>query len=486
MSSKPNTPSKLHWLVPASGANVELCYNLASGAANRYPVPMVLGFNGTGLFDASVTHLAKLRAIQVYLNNLEKADDDDLILIVDGYDIIMQLPPSVMIERYFDLVARNDARIAKRYGISIKEVHKQGMRNTVFWGPDKICWPFGGNEPRCWAVPTSGLPSDAFGPKSGNGEMFYNDPRWLNSGTVIGPTEHVRALVNATMAEIDATYDEDYQWKDSDQFYIANIWGRQEYYRSLKMAGWDDDDVEGGPSDRHTPKNYTEEELIEMHIGIDYESSLFQTKAGYEPFFGYLEFNSSGLNGKMTRDMFEEGSQFTPYNIPMPANVFSALARLYESVADSQAGVTAGEWIRGLPLGVNFVTQHIYGLWHCTASKEWIAGEYTKLWFYPLARSLVKATVRAFSSGELITEHRVDGRQWAPRYYYPDDLADMDDELGGAYTDYDGGNFMTWGQICGDFEEELFKGEDGLQARHPISVHQGMLQAHAKTDDSKE
>lgn len=62
----------------------------------------------------------------------------------------------------------------------------------------------------------------------------------------------------------------------------------------------------------------------------------------------------------------------------------------------------------------------------------------------------------------------------------------MDDELGGAYTDYDGGNFMTWGQICGDFEEELFKGEDGLQARHPISVHQGMLQAHAKTDDSKE
>lgn len=50
----------------------------------------------------------------------------------------------------------------------------------------------------------------------------------MNSGTVIGPIDDVRALITATMAEIEEIYDENYEWKNSDQFYITNIWGRQE------------------------------------------------------------------------------------------------------------------------------------------------------------------------------------------------------------------------------------------------------------------
>lgn len=454
--------SKMHYLIPASKANKRLCLNLASSAANRYPVPSILGYHGTGLFDAAITHLAKLRAIEVYLNNLEPEEDDDLVVIVDGYDIILQLPPQIMIERYFQVVNYADARIAQRFGISVQEARDRGLRNTVIWGPDKICWPIDWAEPRCWAVPSSNLPPDIFGPKSGNGDMIYNDPRWLNSGTVIGPIDDMRALITATMEEINASYTTEYEFSESDQYYISNIWGRQEYFRSVKALKGGE--VGGGPGDRRLPTTRTDGQRTEYHIGIDYESAIFQTKAGYEPFFGYLQFNTSGLTANMDVDMFEEGVNFVPYEIEMPANVYTALVRLFDSIADSHPGTLASDWIRTIKLNVNYVTEHIFALWHCTGPKDPIVGEYPRLWFYPYARSLIKATVKAFQGGELITDHLVDGRKWAPKNRYPGKDA-MSDELGGAWTDLNGGQFVEWHELCGEFADHLFGGEEPPRSR---------------------
>lgn len=460
--------SHFHYIVPASKPNIELCLNLASSAANRYPVPSILGYNGTGQFDAAVTHLAKLRAIERYLNALKPEEDDDLIAIVDGYDVLMQLPPEIMIERYFDARYKAEAELAERFGLTVPEANAQGLRQSVIWGPDKICWPIVWSEPRCWAVPHSNLPPKAFGPKTGNGEMIFMDPRWLNSGTVIGPIDDVRALIAATMAEIKETYDEEYQWKESDQFYISNIWGRQEYYRSLAIANGKEEDVQGGGSDRHLPDEKYAKKQTDYHIAIDYESSMFQTKAGYEPWFGYLEFNNSGLNANMTMDLFEEGDDFNPYDIEMPASVYAALDRLYDSIPEAHPGSVTADWIRTINLGVNYVTRHIFPLWHCTGAKEWVQLEYPRMWYYPFAKSLMKASVKAIQGGELISNHLIDGRKWAPRNVYPS-KEELNDELGGAWTDFNGGQFVEWRNLCGEHYEQLFGGESFSQTKNETS-----------------
>ncbi|KAI6783125.1 uncharacterized protein J7T54_000627 [Emericellopsis cladophorae] len=448
--------SRLHYLIPASQPNLHLCYNLASSAANRYPVPALLGFHGQGEWDAKKTHLAKLRAIMRYLDALDAADDEDLAIIVDGYDVLLQLPPAIMIERYFEVAQKSDAHLADRFGLTVKELHARGMRQSVFWGPDKICWPTDPRASRCWAVPASPLAPDAFGPKEGNGDMAFNDPRWLNSGTVIARIDDLRKLMRATLDEIKDTYDEEYEFRESDQYYVANIWGRQEYYRSLAVN--EGEPVAGGPDDRIIPDKFHEDQETECHVSLDYESAMFQTKAGNEPWFGYLEFSTSGLNANVTRDMFDEGDSFVPFDISMPANVYAALTRLYDTVPQAHPGASSNDWIRSIRLGVNFVTKHIFPLWHCTGAKEFVESEYTKLWFYPFAHSLIRATVNAFRQGELITYHKVDGRLWAPKGVYPDET-EMDDELGGAWTDLDGASFVPWHELCSEYTDQLFAGE---------------------------
>lgn len=455
------TTSKFHYLIPASNPNVRLCYNLLSSAATRYPVPMILGYNGTGEFDAAITHLAKLRSIKRHLDSLKKSEDDDLVMIVDGYDVIQQLPPEVVIERYFEIAGREDKRTATRFGITPEQVRKENLHTTVFFGPDKVCWPIDYRQARCWAVPSSNLPEDAFGPLSGTGEMYLNDPRWLNSGTIIGPVSDVRDLFHAVMQEVEATYDEEYEFKESDQYYLSNVWGRQEYFRSKKA--FKGGEVPDGPDDRIIPTKATKNQVTEFHVGIEYESALFQTRAGNEPWHGWMQFKHVGLAAEMNLDLFGQNESFKPYQIQMPPNVVSALTKLYDAIPDAHPGVTTAEWIRNTNLMTNYITRHIFTLWHVTGPKEFVGWEFPNFWFYPYAKSLLKASVQALQGEKvLISNQIVDGRRWAPKLVYPDPK-DLVSEFGGAYTDFNGGEFVDWNTLCGEHNEELFRGETGVQ-----------------------
>ncbi|KAH7133222.1 hypothetical protein B0J13DRAFT_529140 [Dactylonectria estremocensis] len=449
--------SQFHYLIPASGNNRRLCFNLISSAANRYPVPALMGWNGTGLLDASATHLAKLRAIERYLNSLPSEEDDDIVLIVDGYDVILQLPPDIMLERYFKVMERENKRTAERFGLTIDQVYEKDLHTTLYFGPDKICWPINWDAPRCWAVPPSNLPAKAFGPKTGNGAMPNMLPKWLNSGTLIGPASHMRDYVSATMYEILVTWDPNYQWKDSDQYYLANVWGRQEYFRSLKMSK--DGKVSGGPSNRKLPRVYNKQEKIEFHVGIEYESSMFQTKAGYEPFVDWIHYNGTKTpTAMMEKDMFELGDDFKPYPIEMPKKIEEALSKIYDDIPEAHPGSTSKDWIRNIVLGTNFVTKHIWALWHVTGDKDVIEDQYTKFWFYPFARSLVKAAVKHLQADNRISDKPIGGRYWVHKTTYPDSDT-LADDMGGGWSDEDGGKWINYQTMCKKWEQELLGGE---------------------------
>jgi hypothetical protein len=440
-------------LIPASEPSLELCHNLLSSAANRFPVPTLVGFHGTGDFDAGVAHIAKLRSIDRYLAQLNPEEDTDLVLIVDGYDVLMQLPPEILIERYFETVSSSEAYLAQRLGIRTEDVRARGMRQTVFWGPDKFCFPDDDTAARCWALPESNiLPTAEFG----KGQFDFLDVRYLNSGTAIGPVSEMRALVAATLAEIEASSPEDVH-RRSDQYWIANLFGRQEYYRSLEVTG---KEPEGGPEDRRVPTKRYEGMQTEYHIALDYHSALFQGKAGYAQYLNYLRFNRDQFKTRVSRDVFGLGSDFHAYDIEMPSNVPSALSKLYDSIPQAHPGSVASDWVKNVELGVNVITKHIFAVWHCTGTKEHFTSESRKMWWYRFARSLVEATVQAFQDGELITDRLLDGRRWAPKMVYPDHRS-LDDSLGGAWTDLEGGHFVEWGELCGRYHEPLFKGEEG-------------------------
>ncbi|RDA82864.1 hypothetical protein CP532_4227 [Ophiocordyceps camponoti-leonardi (nom. inval.)] len=459
--------SRLHYLVPASQPNLQLCYNLVSSIVNRYPVPMLLGWNGVGELDAAQTHLAKLRAMKRYLHSLPAQDDDDLAVIVDGYDIIHQLPAEIIVERYFEVANRADAQLASRLNISVADARNRNLRQTLFWGPDKICFPFDPRAPRCWAAPPSPLGANAFGPKTGNGEFEFNDPRWLNSGTVIGPVHDLRRLIDETMDEISATYDPHYDLRESDQYYVSNVWARQEYWRSKRAvagAGGGDGDVSGGPQDRVVPEKRSEKHETELHVAIDYESHIFQTKAGYEPFLRRLAFSEGDGNQTTVKDdVLQLGDQFKPYPIVMPVGVRRALTRLYDDLDADRRGASssAAEWIRAISLGVNLVTKHIYAVWHCTGLKDSFDEEYRLQWWYPYTMSLLKAAVKSSQAGELISADAIDGRRWAPKKKFPSSLPSKTGEVvyGGAWSDADGGRFVAWSELCAAHEEVLFRGE---------------------------
>ncbi|ATY63180.1 hypothetical protein A9K55_008440 [Cordyceps militaris] len=510
--------STFHYLVPASSPNIKLCYNVVSAAVNRYPAPLLLGWKGEGEMDAAETHLAKLRAIQIYLQDLGPEEDDDLVLIVDGYDIILQLPVEIMIERYFTIQRDSDAHLAERFQMPVGELHEKGLRNTIFWGPDKICWPVEWQKPRCWAVPASHMANDTFGPDQNRAGMVSNDPKWLNSGTVIGPVGDMRRYINVTMAEIARTYNAQFENSESDQYYLANVWGRQEYHRSrlaLALREANSDNSNDTAAERAWLEASKEHELpdpvvvegepTEFHVAIEYESALFQTKAGYDRFFGYMTFDQPGYTARMEVDMFDQGASFVPYSISMPAAVYAALTRVYEAAVkpsssgrsassaqhrggDAGAGAAvaassaaaaaatasatipsrsrlpASEWIRSVNLGVNYVTRHVYALWHCTGGKESIDDEYKALWFYPFVASLLRANALASRAGDDLTTAEMDGRAWLPRLQYPEGNSLPGAEYGGAFTDFKGEEFLSFGQLCGEWQETLFSGEMGPPA----------------------
>lgn len=386
------------------------------------------------------------------MQSLDHADDNDLVLIMDGYDMVMQLPAEIMIQRYFNLVAESDAYLARRYGLSVQDAHARGLRNTIFWGPDKTCFPLDHSAPRCWAVPRSHLPEKAFGPKTANGDITYEDPRWLNSGTVIGPAGDLRRYLEVTLQAKADTYDAEFKLRNSDQYYFANVWAKQEYFRA-EMAGKPLPDAKG----RQVPERKQGEDT-ELHISIDYASDMFQTRAGYDNFYGRRKFDGPGMKAVIDKDMFDQGTDSVPVVVDMPANIYESLTRMYNSVPHLHKGLNPREWIQALNIGVNFVTKSIFVVWHCTTQKEPVHDDFHKWWFYPMAKSLQRVAVKEQKDQAPITDSKIDGRYWFAKSPYPK----TSHELGGAWSDE--GYFVEWPTLCAAHDEFLFKGEMGIAA----------------------
>lgn len=227
----PSAKGRLHLLIPATSSNGDLCKLLLSAQVLGYPTPVLINYGDhENATDPYKQHITKVEGILSYLEQIETSQDfvEDIVLIVDGFDVWLQLRPDVLLKRFYAINAAADARAERLYGEEL--VRKYNMRQTVIFGPDKICWPVDFSRSACWAVPESTVTRSAFGPTHADSDRTLNDARWLNSGTVMGPIADMKEIFRATLAAIESNY-----ITDSDQFYFAEIFGLQEYARLKRV-----------------------------------------------------------------------------------------------------------------------------------------------------------------------------------------------------------------------------------------------------------
>lgn len=452
-------PSKgrLHLLIPATSSNADLCKLLLSAHILGYPTPILLNFGDVeNLEDPYVQHLAKVQGIQDYLQKIETASEygEDLVLIIDGYDLWFQLRPDVLIKRYYAVNKAANQRTEEMYGPEIAAAKE--MKQTVLFGPDKICWPIDYSRPACWAVPGSNLPYYAFGPQSSRGREELNHPIWLNSGTIMGPVQDLMEVFRATLEEIHNNHT-----TDSDQFYFANIFGTQEFARlqsseelmakrkSLRY-GYEFDLPEEEIT-RQEPE-IRNEQKTEYHIGIDYASTLFQTLAFWKQYLTWVREIDGWMPPNGQSALYYPGLSSSPYNFRIGRDVHESSPPYYatrnpDGNGDSGAHPSWSE----VQLLYNVISSEAPVIIHFTGEKPYRQYWWQRMWFQARAEELRLANLR--HSSDALSPEPIEGLTWFnAEASETDDIANHG--KGGAFDDR--GGYLGWRRLCALHEDEIY------------------------------
>ncbi|OJD23442.1 hypothetical protein ACJ73_05205, partial [Blastomyces percursus] len=231
------TNPSFHLIIRGSKKNPAICRTIFTAMVLNYPPPTVLDLNEPipkegkpeqGKWD-------KPLAMHSYLTKSTHMKDNDVILIIDGNDTWFQLPPEVMLQRFHDLLKKNNDKLRWRYGSVSRKVAKNERKSTqrysqrIIFAVDKVCRPDRPYDASCFAVPHSTLPPDIYGPLTDIGNnVARNRPRWLNSGSLIGLVGDVKRLYERA-AEINSKN----IMLAAEQEVLSRIFGEQEFAREL-------------------------------------------------------------------------------------------------------------------------------------------------------------------------------------------------------------------------------------------------------------
>jgi hypothetical protein len=425
--------SHFHFLTVATNTEINLCRLLLSASVLSYPQPVLVDWAGEGKYNASETHLAKIVGPLRYLESLPQSKDNDIVLLVDGYDVVMQLGPDVLLQRYFDAVAAADARLKVQLGAGYVQQH--GVYDSIIFGPDKTCFPDNPLRVACWAIPESPLPPNSFGPTT-DADMEHARPRWLNSGTIMGPAGDMRAMFRATVDKMTKTWDPDFELHNSDQLYFGEVWGDQEYSRTLSRFG---QSAVPNPDDEEEEKivpNLADGRETDVHIGLDYDSSLFQSVAGYENYLTWLTFHTP---------QSVESETLTPRKLDLQKDVVASPLP-FGAVRDD-AWLSGLTW-NDLSLGINLVTGFVFPVLHFTGDKSLRDLWWSRMWYFDNAERLLRASAKI--KQDKIGKKPINGIRWEKNIPYKSKGKGI-----GAWSDQ--GERFSWDELCRDYEEALFK-----------------------------
>ncbi|KFH47538.1 hypothetical protein ACRE_015950 [Hapsidospora chrysogenum ATCC 11550] len=378
-------------VLPTEGSSPDLCKVITSALAMGYPMPVIVNWNATEAHGPGGSHLAKVAGTLAYLDEFsntgayegDRLSDTDIVLIIDPYDIWFQLPPEVLLSRFHEINAAANNRLAQLWGDGFEMMP---MRQTIVASSQKRCYPppEPGFDPHCEILPDSPLQPDTYGPNTDSDPAVnprgYHDvrPKFINSGTIMGPVGDVRRYFRRVLDRMDemiATYEVPI---DSDQRVFAEVFGEQEVYRQWRRS------TRFQPPEGPLPVKWMAREY-EFHVGLDYHQTIAMTTAFSEEDGTFVTFNNGAE--------IEQHSQalgITPNRLyGLPRDIQKAHHPLDNRLVNIKAATY--DWTNYSLYADFFTTSVPVLLHHNGGAKDRRVRWWDRTWFFPYLRELVKA-----------------------------------------------------------------------------------------------
>ena len=461
--------NKLHFLLPASSPDLNLFKAFVSSSILGYPIPTIINWgtrtnpDGSDVIDnmnsptRRARQMEKLYSVAQYLDSLIDVHEDDLVLMTDSLDTWFQLPPSLLLSRYFAINVRAQELTQARLG---SDAAKNATQSIVF-SAEKKCWPRGAEDMGCWAVPDSPLPKNLYGPVTdrvveGVDAFRFIRPRYLNSGFVLGPVREARIMFEraAQMAHADP------EVFGADQGIIAQLFGEQEYMResgrSRNEEGREPSMWKRGKMVDFKPE---QEKNYEFGIGLDYNGALGLPTAHAENDSAWVTMsdredldNTAKAQG-VTQPRVRRGLQADVANLPGP---FEGLGDAFPSEVKlrtwNEVPLYTGLWT-----GVTPATVHLNGF-DDHERKALREDSWWRMWFAPYAQQLF-GTQMAKLEKSWSTEHLV-AKQDGKEFYgtIPNEVV-RQKGYGAETIDKNGQrSWIKWDQLCDEKgRQEVFE-----------------------------
>ena len=447
------TNQSFHILLPATQKDIKLCKTIFSASVLDYPPPVVVAWGETidpekqeGLWGGG-THLLKISKVLEWLQNLPPERDNDLVMMMDAFDIWFQLRKDVLIKRYHRINAEANARIRRRMG---RAAAVEGIEQTIVFASGKRCFPNEVHTVACWPLPPSPLPKDMW---RGNTDTtvgsFPNQwsatrPKFLNSGMIMGPAKDMRALFARAVQKVTELGEEPEpddngsRWSEkvyhhSDQSVFNVIFGEQEYQREVirirhitwmsnpilrlqQLLGNDlsdtTDTLEGNPIGNvlnppwsHVKIPHLAGKPLEFSIGLDYWQLLTFQTANSERNGNWMTYSKKPLEDQVEHhdrwDCKPHLRADLPRDILTSSPPLLGLDELTEASPDmTRRAITARDggsksmitkaW-DAVPLYTNVCAGTIPVMLHLNGDKTMLEGKWKEMWYQPYAEQLAQA-----------------------------------------------------------------------------------------------
>ncbi|KAK2592343.1 hypothetical protein QQS21_009962 [Conoideocrella luteorostrata] len=445
-------------LVPANKPGPDLCKMVASATVLGYPSPILINWGQD--FSNSVSrswgaYLAKITGTLDYLDHVtqpnthrgERLDDDDLVLMVDAYDIWFQLPPDTLLQRYHQTNHDANSRLAAQW----KNSNRMPMKQTIIAAAQKRCFPTmeSGSNLYCDDLPQSNLRSDLYGsPTDTDSEKkYYHNvrPRFLNSGTFMGPVGDMRRYLRRVKQRMERVIAEHLDF-EGDQGIFGEIFGEQELWRKWRrdqerLSSLNDTFK---PSDIRSPALWQRD--FEFHVGLDYSQQMFLPTV-------YAEDDGLFLSLENRSFIQQQSSKLgiDPVRLDgIPNDISQTLNDVADVLPNGVATDTDGIGWERMSLYADFYTASIPALLHHNAWKDNAKARRTRwwdqTWYFPHLRHMLERRLKSHKRGAI---GRVSRQNTEVAYYPPG--SDLKSNLPRVYSRdrlKDGFQVVTLDEAC--------------------------------------
>ncbi|CEF77767.1 hypothetical protein FGSG_03047 [Fusarium graminearum PH-1] len=384
-------------VVPLTNPSPNACKTIFSALALGYPSPVIINW-GVDYHDVSHwslgRNLPKIPGMVHYLDSvmhpnatdLERLEEDDLVLMVDARDVWFQLPAEVLLSRYHEINKKANEKLRKQWSGS----GPMPMKQTIISATQKKCYPDDvekfGYDIRCDTWAESPLRPDLYGPETDKNvsDYFHNRPRWLNGGMHIGPAGDMRRLFRRALADMEAAIGEGFPVR-SDQGQFGKVFWKQEVWREWQRKNLMHSDI----------LQEVVDENLEYSLGLDYTQEISsQTKfTAVNSTIDLYDADFIPLSDKEAIERHTEAIGISPVRItdvPNDVNIsWNPLADLHKSATWSE-----------MPLYADFAIGHVPVIVHHNGHKRRRETWWHKPWYHQRLRELVRPRLKPYPIDE--------------------------------------------------------------------------------------